>query len=537
VSSSVGDRIKSAIARARLSQRELSRLADVPLATLGTWLQKGRTPRPEQLQKVARVLQVSQEWLLEGGAELGTRREQPFRVIEFPSDYSFGTLLQRSRAGYFNTTLGAGQKLARFDEDNPSAWEYLGEAKGKVLVHKGWDIKLVAAQNVIPYRLQQWLKDGQYANLFQSLSLNRQGITDDQLTDILSVEGLKHLSLAGTDAGDQTLKRLSEKLPGLRSLDFTSTRVTDEGLKWLGHLKFLRVLRLDDTSIYGRGFGDLKPLDSLKRLSLRRTKIDDGMLGSLRAARSLESLDLTSTKTGADDLSGLLPLPNLRTLVLERTKTNDRTVKALVGLKQLEELELSGTDVGNQGMKSVGQLKKLTRLGLVATAVDDDGVKELRALSKLSDLRLRMTRVTDKSLETIRFFTKLQTLWLQETRITGEGLSGLRDELKELGHLWLWGADITDRGLEELATITSLVEVGIGGTLISDIGLEALHVLPNLRQLSVGHTPQIGDAGIVRLIRSAKPLQELDVAGTGISPVGRQRALTERPDIYLDRVF
>src|SRR6516162_4261566 len=79
-------------------------------------------------------------------------------------------------------------------------------------------------------------------------------------------------------------------------LDFTSTLLTDAGLKELARLKSLGVLNLRQTQVTDRGLKELTRLKNLKSLHLDATKVTDAGLKELAGCKSLQTLNLAETK-------------------------------------------------------------------------------------------------------------------------------------------------------------------------------------------------------------------------------------------------
>ena len=79
---------------------------------------------------------------------------------------------------------------------------------------------------------------------------------------------------------------------------------------------------------------------------------------------------------------------------------------------------------------------------------------------------------------------------------------------------------VTDAGLKELASLTQLRALHLGGTQVTDAGLKELASLTQLRMLDLGGT-QVTDAGLKELA-SLTQLQALRLNSTKVTDAGVQ---------------
>jgi len=157
----------------------------------------------------------------------------------------------------------------------------------------------------------------------------------------------------------------------------------------------------------------------------------------------------------------------------------------------------------DEAMRHVARFPHLQALVLYGSQATDD---DLKAIGKLRELKYLYvygpTTVSDRGVEELASLDKLLYLYLTHAQITDEALRvvGRLDELK---HLDLPGNDLTDRGLGYLKNLRRLETLWVGGpdaTKITDKGLESLEDLPLLREVTVGYS-QITPAGVRRLQR------------------------------------
>ena len=230
------------------------------------------------------------------------------------------------------------------------------------------------------------------------------------------------------------------RMPDLRRLDLTLTRIFDRGLRALKSAPAIEdrqfVLRGAD---YRRGRrGGQEAGAHLKRLDLRGTKITDSTLEFLSGVPSLEWLDIgwaQITDTGLDQ--PVATLTNLRWLAMGGNKLTDTALQFLRQLPQIQYLDLGGTQrtdsglwslaVTRVGLRAVASVTELRELSLAGTAVSSEGLQELKALAKLESLNLQgCQKVRDDAAVVIRGLTKLRTLDLKGSSMTPAAVSELR---------------------------------------------------------------------------------------------------------------
>jgi hypothetical protein len=103
------------------------------------------------------------------------------------------------------------------------------------------------------------------------------------------------------------------------------------------------------------------------------------------------------------------------------------------------------------------------------------------------NLRLLGTNVTDKTLDPLKDLTSLIEVRLGTTKVTDAGLAALKN-LEQLQVLGLELTGITDAGLAQLKDLKNLVYLNLYGTQVSDAGLESLNGLKHLRSLYLWQT-------------------------------------------------
>lgn len=97
----------------------------------------------------------------------------------------------------------------------------------------------------------------------------------------------------------------------------------------------------------------------------------------------------------------------------------------------------------------------------------------------------------------------------------------------------LQGTNITDKSIEALKDIPSLIELRLGTTKITDAGLAVVKSLPYLQVLSLELTG-IGDAGLAH-VKDAKNLTYLNLYGTQVTDAGLEnlKGMTHLRNLYV----
>jgi Leucine-rich repeat (LRR) protein len=175
-----------------------------------------------------------------------------------------------------------------------------------------------------------------------------------------------------------SLSRLNPQDVHTLVVDLSSTRVSNEELKYT------------------------QSLSNLHRLFLRGTNISDDGLEYLQNMRKLEFLDLFGTDVSDEGMNYLQRLSNLSWLSLGRTQVGDEGMKYLQTLSTMWFLSLRFSKISDKGLKYIQKLSNLSWVTLRGTDISDDGLQYLQSLSKLKILDLRETKVTDKGLDQIK---------------------------------------------------------------------------------------------------------------------------------------
>jgi len=211
-------------------------------------------------------------------------------------------------------------------------------------------------------------------------------ISESELQYLNRFPALKRLNLLDTPINDSILQYIGE-LISLEALVLSTPmnsnfeqaiQITDEGLKYLGCLPLLRLLRLDGYKITGRGLNNLIGLKLLTSLSLNDTRIVDDDLNLLSNFPDLNHLSLNSTAISDKGMLFLASIPSLYNLELTYSQITDKGLKYLINCKFLRSLDLRGNQISDQSLKYLIRINSLKNVLVVNTKVTEKGVAIMR---------------------------------------------------------------------------------------------------------------------------------------------------------------
>jgi len=264
------------------------------------------------------------------------------------------------------------------------------------------------------------------------------------------------LKLDNRDLTDQGLLYLTQYENVLNSIDISGTNVTNAGMKHIGQLRDLKMLRLDRTGITDAGIRNL----------VAERSLDHAKYKPLIAL--LAEHDLISNQS----ISQLHNLPALQILDLSYTLVTDDGLRALTNsAPAVKELDLSNDNISDAGLAECAKLKYLIFLGVSHTRMTDRGLRYLISNRDLRSINASYTRITDGGL--VRFlkkFPKFNALYLRNTQISDQAISAIARS-KDLQWLDLRNTRVSDRGLLRLASVTSLKELAVSGSGVTADGI------------------------------------------------------------------
>jgi mono/diheme cytochrome c family protein len=140
----------------------------------------------------------------------------------------------------------------------------------------------------------------------------------------------------------------------------------------------------------------------------------------------------------------------------------------------------------------------------VAKTFNDEKLSMLAPLAnQIVELDLAKTQVTDAGLEQLASMKQLKELHLENTAITDAGLAKLAT-LLELEYLNLYGTKVTDAGLKSLGVLTKLKKLYLWQTAVTKAGVVDLRKVLASTQINSGWTKEDA-AKVVAVVATAAP--------------------------------
>jgi Leucine-rich repeat (LRR) protein len=220
----------------------------------------------------------------------------------------------------------------------------------------------------------------------RELELRETEVTGVGLEEISKLEALETLVLLDRDLGPEGFSALAV-LPKLHTLELSGP-VEDPSFEKLGLLAHLQTLRLDCPSLDDSAAAELAKLPQLRVLDLSGSKLSDVGLAQLGGLLQLQELYLDGTRVTRAGLEVIAKLPQLRVLGLDRTDVVDAGVAALTGHPALEELRLDGTLVTDASVDVLLSMPALRRVSLARTVVSQAAVARLKGHPKLDAINI-----------------------------------------------------------------------------------------------------------------------------------------------------
>jgi hypothetical protein len=234
------------------------------------------------------------------------------------------------------------------------------------------------------------------------------------------------------------------RMPKLRRLDLSRTRISDQGLSYLKRATALEEVNL----AFAERIGDpahatIKEWKNLRRLSLRGTVAADETAAAAAALPALESLDIADSIVGDPGLEALGLAPKLRELAMGNIRISEMGYQSLRQFTNLEVLDLSGgrhrghTTLNEQSLAAVSSLTGLRVLRLGHVKFPARSMPVLLALSRLERLGLEFSPdVDDSAIPHLIAWKSLRTVDLHGTKVTAEGVAKLRAARPDCRVLW-----------------------------------------------------------------------------------------------------
>lgn len=182
------------------------------------------------------------------------------------------------------------------------------------------------------------------------LEIEKAAFNTRTIEQLASLRHLRNLAILDCpQLGDRAIGKLCA-MPSIRSLDFSGSSISDEGMKHVTD-SGLRSLRLNScTQVTSKGMVHLKLCPKLVNLEIRGTDVGDVGLVHISRVGSLRSLKIGDRNITAKGIKSLRRLKKLTWLELYPTNIDDEGLVALVGHTSLKHLTI-GTEVSSAGAR------------------------------------------------------------------------------------------------------------------------------------------------------------------------------------------
>lgn len=367
--------------------------------------------------------------------------------------------------------------------------------------------------------------------------------TGSELEPLSAMKHLRHLCLPRALLGDAGLRPLSG-CASLETLAITSnarghtstpaTLIGADGVAALRRLGQLRSLRLDECRIAGAARHAFESL-SLRELRLVRCTISPSTLAAVGHMRTLRKLSLEGTSVTDAQLVHLKPLGQLRWLDL--SKCNALTGAGLSHLKEMSGLRTlwldDCTELADAAMAHAVELSGLRRISVRdCDGLTDAGFAHVSNMNGLREIYLSdCDGLSDVGLAQVARVSTLHTMHIVDcARLTAVGLIPLAsmDSLETLAIGGKAGPSLEDLGHLE-ATPRRLRKLRVDRAELSERAVATLEDLPAVRELMLWCC-KITDAQLVHFY-GLRRLRIIDLElSSEVTPTGLTALCRALPD-------
>lgn len=210
--------------------------------------------------------------------------------------------------------------------DSETPLKMIGPSKGTVKVGDGQALYVIATPEGMRYfDSLSALKPGD----LQHLRVHDVPITESNLKTIAKMSGLTSLDLSFTDLNDSTIKQITG-MKNLKRLDLSSTLVRGLTLNQLRGLKNLTELDLANTRTHDFAINTIvECCPNLERLNLAGTRITDQAILKLQHLKRLQKLKIAGTNITDKYIDKLMALKDLQKLSMSNTQVTPEKLNEL----------------------------------------------------------------------------------------------------------------------------------------------------------------------------------------------------------------
>lgn len=233
---------------------------------------------------------------------------------------------------------------------------------------------------------------------------------------------------------------------------------------------------------------------------------------------SIDAVEVIRSLQAAEAEIARSPAGAVTQVTFRKAPLTDEIAGALSKLAGLQTLVIANSQMTLSGWQEIGKLSKIRTLDLRDCKLGDAHFKA--AVSGMSELVV--VRLSGKN---------------GETTVSDEGVIALKNcpKLRVLAADYLFVSEVA---ISELASLKSLSELYVAGSLVEDVGLERIAEIPTINKLRIAKTA-VSKEGLDKLTKLS--LEELDVSecskidDSALEPIGKIKTL-KKLNLWRDAV-
>lgn len=213
----------------------------------------------------------------------------------------------------------------------------------------------------------------------------KSGCSDECATYIARASSLKHLWVHDAHhLTDLFIKRISDSLTGLSSLDIESPLFTDTSLQNIGgKLPNLKRLNLGSSQLTDNGVNFLKSLQKLEQLRIPNGNISCECIHSLIELDQLSELSLPIKSINDKNMSQLVKFQKLELLHMRYPRLSDSQFSELHGHPSLKSVFINGSQLTNKVALEV--IKSMPNLSFIQIGENTSLQRQVNGYLRLKD--------------------------------------------------------------------------------------------------------------------------------------------------------
>lgn len=218
-------------------------------------------------------------------------------------------------------------------------------------------------------------------------------------------------------------------------------------------------------------------------------------LKQMAACTQLESLTLMGSTITDETIQGIQEWPALKHIQIVRAGISSDALLSIAAIRTLRGIDLwEAGSFDDEGMVHLEALESLESLYVINASITDIGMKSCAAWRSLKFIRINSPQITDSGVKHLEFLASLEEVGFQDAAIENPGVFARLPRLRTLD---LYGTQITDMTVEQLARSSSIESLSVHRTRLTDHFLKHLGSLTTLRKLEVG--PLVSESAVREL--------------------------------------